>query len=99
MRQLYLSHQQGQSSDSFLQRSDFLHGTYNYGCSRVNNRLATGFAESQLVANLNSAGGKLEKEQQGGTNRHKSPQSVHFHHMAGWQATGSPAQKHVVLIL
>ena len=55
-RQLYLSHQQGQSSDGFLQRSDFLHRTNNKGRSRVNNSLATGFAKSQLVANVNSAG-------------------------------------------
>lgn len=56
MCQLYLSHEQGQSSDGFLQRSDFLHRSYEQGRSRVNNSLATGFAKTQLVANFNSEG-------------------------------------------
>lgn len=56
MWSLYLSHQQRQGSDSFLQSSDFLSGAHDQGRSRVNNSLATRFAQSQLVANCDPVG-------------------------------------------
>ncbi|KAF3846705.1 hypothetical protein F7725_003783 [Dissostichus mawsoni] len=58
---LYLSHQQGQSSDGLLQRSDFSFRTDDEGGSRVDNRLATTFADSQLFPNSNSTGGGTKK--------------------------------------
>lgn len=44
-------HQHG--SDGFVQHSDFLWRTDDEWCSCVNNGLATGFAEAQLVSNFN----------------------------------------------